>query len=510
MKKLNKRLRFAFTGVFVLALIAAGVVTVAAKSDLVDDGTICNNVYIGTVDVSGMEEEPAAKAVNKYVKQLGKRKISVTVGEEDKVETTYADLGFQVDVDALVKRALEVGKSGNLIKRYKEIKDVEKEKLVIDAMTSLDKDKVKDFVEKECTAFDKKAKDSKLRFRDGKLSATKSQKGSKVDVDETVTKLMENLSDNNVEEDVTIAAVVVEDEPKYTKDMLSQCNSLLGTYTTTYGTSTELRATNIAVAAGNINGTTLYPDETFSTSKTMKDRTVANGYMEAAEYNQGKVVPGIGGGVCQVSTTLYNAVLNAELEVVERSPHSMVVAYVDLSRDAAIAGDYMDFKFKNNLDTPIYIQAIAENRTLTFNIYGHETRPEGRTFEFQSETVETLQPGADVVTYDKNQPESFEEVTQEAHIGYKAKLWKIIYQDGKQVDKVQVNSSQYNAAPKYVTKGKKKEDKKDDKKNDKKDKKDDKKDNKKDTEKQTATPKPTSAPQGGDGSDTGNAGETTE
>lgn len=510
MKKLNKRLRFAFTGVFVLALIAAGVVTVAAKSDMVDDGTICKNVYIGTVDVSGMEEEPAAKAVNKYVKQLGKRKISVTVGEEDKVETTYADLGFQVDVDALVKRALEVGKSGNLIKRYKEIKDVEKEKLVIDAMTSLDKDKVKDFVEKECTAFDKKAKDSKLRFRDGKLSATKSEKGSKVDVDDTVTKLMENLSDNNVEEDVTIAAVVVEDEPKYTKEMLSQCNSLLGTYTTTYGTSTELRATNIGVAAGNINGTTLYPDEIFSTSKTMKDRTVANGYMEAAEYNQGKVVPGIGGGVCQVSTTLYNAVLNAELEVVERSPHSMVVAYVDLSRDAAIAGDYMDFKFKNNLDTPIYIQAIAENRTLTFNIYGHETRPEGRTFEFQSETVETLQPGADVVTYDKNQPESFEEVTQEAHIGYKAKLWKIIYQDGKQVDKVQVNSSQYNAAPKYVTKGKKKEDKKDDKKDNKKDKKDDKKDNKKDTEKQTATPKPTSASQGADGSDTGDGGTTTE
>ena len=76
------------------------------------------------------------------------------------------------------------------------------------------------------------------------------------------------------------------------------------------------------------------------------------------------MVEGIGGGVCQVSTTLYNAVINAELEIVERSPHSMVVAYVDVSRDAAIAGDYKDFKFKNNTEVPVYIAATADGSTL--------------------------------------------------------------------------------------------------------------------------------------------------
>ena len=134
-------------------------------------------------------------------------------------------------------------------------------------------------------------------------------------------------------------------EPKYTQEMVSKCQDLLGRYSTSYATSTAARATNVQTAAGRINGTILYPGKTFSTIKVIKERTEANGYKSASEYSSGKVVDGVGGGVCQVSTTLYNAVINAELEVVERSPHSMVVSYVDVSRDAAIAGDYKDFKF---------------------------------------------------------------------------------------------------------------------------------------------------------------------
>ena len=83
--------------------------------------------------------------------------------------------------------------------------------------------------------------------------------------------------------------------------------------------------------------------------------------------------------------------INAELEIVERSPHSMVVAYVDVSRDAAIAGDYKDFKFKNNTDVPVYIAATADGSTLSFRIYGEETRPENRKISFESETLETIQ-----------------------------------------------------------------------------------------------------------------------
>jgi vancomycin resistance protein YoaR len=213
------------------------------------------------------------------------------------------------------------------------------------------------------------------------------------------------------------------------------------------------RSSNVATAAGRINGTVLYPGKVFSTVKVIKDRTVENGYKEAPEYSSGKVVSGVGGGVCQVSTTLYNAVINAELEVVERSPHSMVVSYVPVSRDAAISGDYKDFKFKNNLDYPVYIMASASGGVLTFQIYGHETRDSNRTISFEPEITETIQPGDDVVTEDSSLPAGYRSVTQSAHVGYRAKLWKIISVDGVEQERVQVNTSAYNASPQYVTVG---------------------------------------------------------
>ena len=117
-----------------------------------------------------------------------------------------------------------------------------------------------------------------------------------------------------------------------------------------------------------------------------------NGYALAASYEMGKVVDSYGGGICQVSTTLYVAVLKAELEVTERYSHSMIVHYVDPSMDAAIAEGLKDLKFINNTDAPIYIEASADGSTLHFAIYGHETRDPNRTVRYESETTNTEDP----------------------------------------------------------------------------------------------------------------------
>ena len=132
----------------------------------------------------------------------------------------------------------------------------------------------------------------------------------------------------------------------------------------------------------------------------------------------------------------------------------MIVAYVKPSMDAAISEGSKDLKFKNNTDTPIYIEAYTANRCIYFTVYGKETRDlEKRKVEYVSEVLETIQPGEDKVTIDPSLPEGYETVTQSAHIGYKAILWKIVYENGKQVSKEQVNSSYYAPEPRYVTKG---------------------------------------------------------
>ena len=260
--------------------------------------------------------------------------------------------------------------------------------------------------------------------------------------------------------DITIEAEVEVKKPEHSIDELKNCNAKLGTFTTSYGSSSTSRSNNISNAASKINGTVLYVGDTFSMLNTVTPFTKANGYYEAGSYAQGKVVDSIGGGVCQVSSTLYNAVLRAELEVVKRNNHSMIVSYVPISADAMISeGGGSDFKFKNNTDAPVYVEAYTAGRTITFNIYGHETRPSGRTIKFENKILQKISPGSDVVTKDSSQPKSYRKVTQSAHTGYKAEYYKIVYENGVEKQRIKVNSSYYKASPNYVTVGTKEADK---------------------------------------------------
>lgn len=167
---------------------------------------------------------------------------------------------------------------------------------------------------------------------------------------------------------------------------MAQIKDVLGTYTTEYGGSPYGRKVNVANGASKINGSIVYPGETLSVYKTVSPFTKENGYALAGSYENGQTVQTYGGGICQVSTTLYNAVIRAELKIVERFPHSMTVHYVPRSADAAIAGTHKDMKFKNTFDTPIYIEGKANGSTITFTIYGKKKDPK-RTVEFLSETT---------------------------------------------------------------------------------------------------------------------------
>src|SRR5699024_850562 len=137
---------------------------------------------------------------------------------------------------------------------------------------------------------------------------------------------------------------------------------LLGTFSTDFSSSSSARATNLQVGAGKINGHVLMPGETLSGYECLQPFTAENGYKNAATYENGQVVDSIGGGVCQIATTLYNAALQAELEITQRQNHSMIVTYVQPSMDAAIAGTVKDIKITNNYSTPIYVEGYTEGR----------------------------------------------------------------------------------------------------------------------------------------------------
>ena len=229
---------------------------------------------------------------------------------------------------------------------------------------------------------------------------------------------------------------------------------VLGTFTTSYKSSGSSRSANVANGCKLINGQTLYPGDELNTLDLITPFTEKNGYFLAGSYLNGQVVESFGGGICQVSTTLYNAVLLAELEVTERYNHSMSVTYVDPSMDAAIAeSSGKNFCFVNNTDYPVYVEGYTtSDKKITFTIYGKETRDTvNRSVRYESEILETTYPETDQITADAGQPFGYIS-TSGMHVGYKARLWKIVTENGTET-KEQVNSSTYKMSPRSAVVG---------------------------------------------------------
>ena len=451
----RKRILLAFVVIiFMFGIIAA--YTYATYAGMrPKEGTICEGVTVEHVNVGLMTKEQALQEVNKETEKRGKQVLEVEVNGRV-VTTTLAEVGYTFSAEEFLEKALKVGRKGNFIENYKEIKEAKAGKISFEIQQQLDEKTLKTFVKKKCKEQCTSAQNAKISMEDGELVYGDSREGVVLEVKETMENIQKAVREAKDDTLVIRASAKVKvQKPKVSRETAERCKDKIGTFSTTFNAGNVNRSKNLANAARLINGAVLYPGETFSVHDTISPLTEENGYYAAASYVQGKVEDSLGGGVCQVSTTLYNAVLRAELEVVERSPHSMVVSYVKPSMDAAIAGDYKDFKFKNNTEVPIYIQGGTYSGTIYFNIYGEETRSENRSVTFESEVTETIEPGADKITYDKSQPESYETVTQEAHTGYKAILWKIVNENGKET-KTQVNSSTYSASPRYVTKGAKK------------------------------------------------------
>lgn len=432
----------------VAALAGTGSREVLAKDN--EDQTIHKGVYVDEIDLSGMTVAEAKREVADYVSQLEEETLTLEIFDEQ-LQVTLGELGLECTNLDVIDEAAQLGKKGNIIKRYKERKDLEHEKKVYKLEWVLAPEQVRDYVTTECVKFDSEAKDATLKRVNGSFEIVDGNTGTKLDVDGSVQMIMDFIENEWNKENGTITLPVETDYPRGSEEELSRVKDVLGTFTTSYSTSGPSRSQNVANGAKLINGTVLYPGDTFSAYEVVSPFTTENGYEMAGSYLNGKVVDSLGGGICQVSTTLYNAVLLSELEVVERSNHSMIVTYVDPSADAAIAGTYKDFKFKNNTDAPIYIEGTTANKQITFTIYGEETRPANRTVKYVSQTLSVTEPGVLIVA-DPGQPIGYR-IVEGAHRGIQAELYKHVYVNGVEESVTKVNKSTYNASPRTIVVG---------------------------------------------------------
>lgn len=406
--------------------------------------TLPAGITVGDFELGGMTKEEAEQKIQEYVDGMAGQEITLTIDDKE-VSAAAGDLGFYWSNQEEIEEAAKHYGGGDLLDRYLDLKRLEKEPLKLEIETSMDGDKVSKFVEEKCSSFVRPAQDATITRENGEFHITESVAGIEVDVEATKAALDEALK-GGLTEPVTVAAVVKESQPVKTTEALSAITDVLGTYSTNFNAGNVSRSTNLRNGASKVNGALLMPGEEFSAYEFLTPFTRANGYAAAGSYENGRVVDTIGGGACQLCSTMYNAALLAEVEITQRQNHSMLVDYVKPSQDAAIAGTVKDLKFKNNYETPIYIEGDVTGGTLTFTIYGKETRPANRTIKFVSETLGTINPGEPTLKVDPSLAPGAKVREQSGHVGRQSRLWKYVYVDGVETEKEILHTDSYMAS----------------------------------------------------------------
>ena len=423
------------------------------KEAVIRDAVVCPGVHVGAVDISGMTIEQAAEAVEAYYKQVCEQEVTLVAAQGKTVSVRLSDLAPYWENREVLDDVLGLTDGSDVIDRYMMKKDIEQNGMDLPLQISFDKEVVFNFLKNQCSIYDIPLENASLSRVDGQFIVHEGQAGEGVNVSEAAGMIQGGLFDDVVAGNTQIELPLEELYPTGQAEELAQVKDLLGTFTTSFSSSGASRSANVTNGCNLINGTLLYPGEEFSAYNTIKPFTEENGYRLAGSYLNGKVVESLGGGICQVSSTLYNAVLRAELQVTERHNHSMVVTYVDKSADAAIAESAgKDFRFVNNTEHPIYIEGYTHDKKITFNVYGVETRDPGRRVEFESEVLAENPPKNESIIADGGQVVGYVSVTS-AHIGYQARLIKVVYQDGREIERSVVNESKYNPSPRTAVVG---------------------------------------------------------
>lgn len=419
-----------------------------------EENRILAGIYVEDMSLEGKTASEAKKMIENYVDSISNHVITLVIMDGNEVQITPVQIGFSWKNPEIVEEAAQIGQTGNVVQRYKAAKDLQHENKIYPLEFNVDRELVKTILSEQCAIYNQEARDAELAIEDEQFVVYPGQTGMVVDEAASLELICNFFLDGWTREDDSLELVVAVDEPRGTEEELSKVKDVLGTFTTSFRTSGASRSANVRNGAALINGTTLYPGDEFSTYDAVAPFTADNGYYMAGSYLNGQVVDSLGGGICQVSTTLYNAVLLAELEVTERHNHSMIVTYVDPSADAAIAeSSGKDFKFVNNTEAPIYIEgSTTDDKHISFTIYGMETRDSSHQVRYESEVVSTTYPDTEVIYANESLPIGSISV-QSAHIGYKANLWKVVTENGVEVSREKINSSNYQVAPRTATVG---------------------------------------------------------
>ena len=410
-------------------------------------------VYIDGIHVGGMTREEAAETVSQVQGGAGSAfQILVTVGEYTwSVDSNTVPL--YRNIDEVVAQAYAVGRMNTTVirgttttpfrQRLSTVQDALTNPRSYQTVTTYDRDVVRQIVDGIAASVNREPVNAAVESFDPiskKFTFYPDESGVYIDAEQIYQTVVGFLDSGVYEQTIWVEPQI--QLASVTKAELMNSFGMVSSFTT-QTTSSANRNTNIKLSAEAINQKMVMPGATFSFNQATGQRTAENGYKPAAAIAGGETFDEIGGGVCQTSTTLFNAVARANLKIVDRDPHAWPSNYVDKGEDATVNWPNLDFRFKNDTDWPIFIVAWYKDRKVTVEIYG-KMLEEGVTIDLVSETTYTKEPPDEpLYVYNADLDVGEEKRTVQARTGYTVETYKVWYKNGKEIGREKLHTSHY-------------------------------------------------------------------
>ena len=408
------------------------------------------NVY--GIDLGGLNESEAIELLNEKLPELiMDKKLVVSVGDGS-IELDYSSLNPEYNIENIVKEALSYGKDKSILGKISLING--NDKINLEANISYDENSLLNFEEEVKEKFSVAPKNAEITINSGKIAITEEVIGKTINTEELHNKLLESIN-GDPEAEVNLTLELQDEEAKIKSEDLEKITGKISNYSSQYQNTGDGRVRNMEIAAETVNGTLVMPGEEFSYNALIGDTTPDKGYEKANTYVGNEIVPDYGGGICQVSTTLYRAVMRANIRSTERMNHSMIVSYSEPGLDATVANGYIDYKFVNTYDFPIYIEGYVGGGVVSFSIYGNVEAMGNKTYELISVVHEKYSPEV-VYEEDSTMEEGKEQVVSYGMTGYSASAYQITYENGVEVNRELISNDTYLKTDTVIKKGTKK------------------------------------------------------
>jgi vancomycin resistance protein YoaR len=387
---------------------------------------IYSGVLVEGTDMGGCTREQVLQFLNAWQAKL-QEKTLIACYKDVKFQIGAGDIDLKADTGQANGEIWNFGRTGAWWERIRRIWEAAQNSYRITVLLRYNENKLAKILDGWRQKIDKAPRNAVLSMASGEIIPQ--EQGVRLEEAALSRALLKAFQEPN--ENIVVMPVVPV-FPKITTDALKQAGirKALSIYSTTFNGEDSNRTANIKEAAERVNGQLLYPGDVFSFNSVVGPREKKYGFKEALEIADGEFVPGIGGGVCQVSSTLYNAVLLADLEIMERYNHSKPLNYVPLGQDAAVAYNVLDFKFRNNTAIPLMVLAEVRNNKLTVGIYGRQRLKE--QVEIAVANMEVILPNV-VKKEDPRLPIGESKLETKGKDGYKVTTVRVIRKNGKEI-----------------------------------------------------------------------------